>query len=36
LKRIKTYEKLNQIKLDSINLHENIVALSMVRFHPQP
>jgi hypothetical protein len=27
LKRSKTMEKLNQIKLDSINLHENIVAL---------
>jgi hypothetical protein len=27
LKRIKTLEKLNQIKPDSINLHENIVAL---------
>jgi len=27
LKRSKTLKKLNQIKSDSINLHENIVAL---------
>jgi hypothetical protein len=27
LKRIKTLKKLNQIRSDSINLHENIVAL---------